>query len=312
VYLHAETGVWQLSGKAGLNAQAIREYLGKATVDQKFKLDSSGGFDGGKRESLGRLFMETPELMKQNIINNVKQLPVAVKDAMTWYLLLATLAALVFMPWNSRFLLARATLAAVCAPIVIYLLFFVQPRGLYPYISFLCIWAGGGISLLERFSIQGLKRWGVPVVVSVLMCAYFLTQDFPHQKPPYDYLQDGGRQADKHIGLRLKSFLPKEAVIMTRSGRIGFYSERVYVLPPQESFEAILEYAQKSKVSHLVVTPQLIGMRPQLEFLFQPVANPAAQFVPPAGLKLVYTGQEPGGLPYLVYSIPSPTVRNSQ
>jgi hypothetical protein len=90
---------------------------------------------------------------------------------------------------------------------------------------------------------------------------------------------------------------------MTRSGRIGFYSERQYLLPPQESFEAILSYAEKNRVTHLVVTPQLIGMRPQLEFLFRPVIEPGTPFTPPAGMQLVYTGMEPGGLPYLVYQL---------
>jgi len=55
IYLHAETGIWQLSGKSGLNVQVIREYLGKAPSDQKFRLDADGGFDSGKRESLLRL-----------------------------------------------------------------------------------------------------------------------------------------------------------------------------------------------------------------------------------------------------------------
>lgn len=302
VYLHAETGIWQLSGKSGLNAQAIREYLGKANVDQKLRLDSGGGFDAGKDESLGRLFRESPELMKQNVINNMKKLPQALSESLTWYLLLAASAAVIVLPWRGEFLLARWLLAAVCSPMVIYLLFFVQPRGLYPYVVFLCIWAGAGLTLPGRF-LPEHKRWLVPVVVAGLLGISFLYVDVPRQQPPYDYLQDGGRRADKHIGLRLKSILPKDAVIMTRSGRIGFYSERSYVLPPQESFEAIMAFAAKNRVTHLIVNPQLIGMRPQLEFLFQPVLSPETPFTPPAGLQLAYTGQEPGGLPYLVYRL---------
>jgi hypothetical protein len=141
------------------------------------------------------------------------------------------------------------------------------------------------------------------LLITAIICSYFLFIDFPRQKPPYEYDQDGGRRDDKHIGQRLNTVLPRDAVLMTRSGRIGFYSERKYVLPPQESFEAILSYAAKNGVTHLVVTPQLIGMRPQLEFLFLPVSRPRASFTPPAGMQLAYSGQEAGGLPYLVYGL---------
>lgn len=303
VYLHAETGIWQLSGKSALNAQVIREYLGKANVDQKFRLGTTGGFDEGKNESLARLFKEEPELMKQNIMNNIKLLPVTLMDAMTWYLLLAVMAAVACAPWTARYLVARGMLIGICSPLVIYLLFFIQPRGFYPYVAFLCIWAGGGISFVDRIVPQVLKRFHISLVITAILLAGFVYVDFPRQKPPYDYNQDGARRDDKHIGLRLKAVLPQKAVLMTRSGRIGFYSERPYVIPPQESFEAILAYAARNGVTHLVVTPQLIGMRPQLEFLFTPVANPGAPFTPPAGMKIVHAGWEPGGLPYLVYQL---------
>jgi len=50
-----------------------------------------------------------------------------------------------------------------------------------------------------------------------------------------------------------------------------------------------------------VVTPQLMNMRPQLAPLFGPLVNPGTPFAPPPDLQLIYAGEEPGGLPYLVY-----------
>jgi 4-amino-4-deoxy-L-arabinose transferase-like glycosyltransferase len=302
-YLHTETGKWQLSGKTGLNVQAIREYQGKTGPDQKFQLDAQGQFDGGKGESLGRMLREEPDLFWGNLKQNFKKMPSAFMDAMPWYLLLVTLAALMCSPWSRRHLLARALMVSICSPMVIYLLFFVQSRGFYPYVAAMCVWAGGGVTLLERFLPTGWRRWSPALLMTFTLTAYYVYVDVPRPKPPYVYTQDGGRRGDKHIGQRLKSILPRDAFIMTRSGRIAFYSERSFVIPPQEPFEVIMTFAAKNRVTHLIVTDQLINMRPQLEILFTPVVNPGASFVPPPGLKLVYSGQEQGGLPYLVYKL---------
>jgi len=306
IYLHAETGIWQLSGKSGLNTQVIREYLGKAPSDQKFRLDATGGFDSGKQESLIRLVKEDPELFINNVLKNCKALPIALAGALTWYLLLAALAAFFCTAWHGSFLLARAVLVAICSPIVIYLLFFVQPRGLYPYVAFLCIWAGGGVALLDKVKPLVWRRWSVSLAIAACLSAYFVYLDYPRAKPPYHYEQDGARQDDKHIGQRLKKMLPPDAVLMTRSGRIAFYAEKPMIIPPQESYGEIIAYAYKNKVTHLVVTPQLMNMRPQLEPLFGPLVNPGTPFVPPPDLKLIYAGEESGGLPYLVFQFLPP------
>jgi 4-amino-4-deoxy-L-arabinose transferase-like glycosyltransferase len=303
IYLHGETGKWQLSGKSGLNAQVIREYLGKGRTDQKFSLDAKGAFDEGKNESLSRLIKEEPELYKQNIRKNLVALPAALAESLTWYLLLAAVIAFACSPWTRRYLLARAILVGICSPMVIYLLFFVQPRGLYPYVAFLCVWAGGGIALIDKLRPRMWQRFPVSLAIAVVLCAYFVYLDFPRAKPPYQYTQDGGRQDDKHIGQRLKQLLPADAVIMTRSGRIAFYAEKPMVIPPQASYGEIIAYARKNRVTHLIVTYQIMNMRPQLAPLFGPLNDPGVPFEPPPEFRLIYAGAEAGGLPYIVYQI---------
>ena len=39
--------------------------------------------------------------------------------------------------------------------------------------------------------------------------------------------------------------------------------------------------------------------------LFDPALNPEVPFTPPPGLRLFFKGEEPGGLPYLVYEFTS-------
>lgn len=317
VYMRTMTGEWHLSGKAAGNAQVIKAYLGLSPegVDVKFRFNKSGdGFDIAQGEGLGKLLRENPGLFVYNIRKNISELAVSFSEAMTWYLLLAAATAFAFLPWRRRELQARACIAAICAPLVIYILFFVQPRGFYPYLSALCVMSGAGICLTGRLTgrltgIAGRQlpwhSW-LPLLLLVLpLSGYYLYLDFPRAKPPYHYTQDGARRDDKHIGQHLKKMLPPDAVLMTRSGRIAFYAERPMVIPPQESYEDIISYARKNRVTHLIVTNQLMNMRPQLAELYRPILNPFEPFVAPPELKLVYKGEEPGGLPYLVYQFVS-------
>lgn len=45
-------------------------------------------------------------------------------------------------------------------------------------------------------------------------------------------------------------------------------------------------------------------MRPRLEFLYDPVRHPD-RFTTPPELELVSIGEEPGGVPYIVYRFKS-------
>jgi len=309
VYLRTMTGEWHLSGKASGNAQVIKAYLGLSPegVDVKFRFNKSGdGFDIAQGEGLGKLLRENPGLFLHNVRKNISEFAKSFSDAMPWYLLLAAAAAFAVFPWKRRELHARACIVAICSPLVIYLLFFVQQRGFYPYISALCVLSGAGICLTERLGGMSGRQspwrsWLPLALLGLPLAGYYLYLDFPRAKPPYHYTQDGARRDDKHIGQRLKKMLPPDAVLMTRSGRIAFYAERPMIIPPQESYADIIAYGRKNRATHLIVTNQLMNMRPQLEALYGPIIYPGAPFVSPPEFKLIYRGEEPGGLPYLVY-----------
>ena len=154
VYLRTMTGEWHLSGKAAGNAQVIKSYLGLRPegVDVKFRFSKNNqyGFDIAKGEGLGKLLREEPKVFFYNIRKNLAEFPAAFNNSMPWYLLLAVAVAFVGMPWKRRDLFTRACFISLCSPMVIYLLFFVQGRGLYPYVSALCVMAGAGICLPGR------------------------------------------------------------------------------------------------------------------------------------------------------------------
>ncbi|RII25064.1 MAG: glycosyl transferase family 39 [Geobacter sp.] len=320
-YLHNETGKWQLSGKTGLNSSIIKEYRGAEAPDQHMRLDAKGQEVGGGDSTLLDLMKDDPDIFWGNVRDNLRALPREFANAFPAFLWPFVLLGFAWIPrfagaeteesgdaanlslrWHGG--VVRLMLAAICAPLLLYVLYFVQPRGFYAYIPVLLMMAGGGCAYLDglvrRF--LGTSSWitvFVPVVF-ILGC-WYVYKGIPGPKPPYSYTQDGGRYDDKQVGLRLREILPEKSVIMTRSGRIGFYSQRPYLMPPQGSFAEIVEYAAKHRVDYLIATLQLLSARPQLEPLYQPLFEPGRSFTPPAGMELVSIGQEPGGIPYIVY-----------
>jgi len=211
--------------------------------------------------------------------------------------------------WRGRALLVRGYLVATFTPLaVIIIFFFIGPEYTQPYLPVLFLWAGHGLVWLVTFvgERRGALRAAVivPVLMAIGYAGYLVAMQFPSERNvPYHYTQDEGRYDDKQVGMRLRKILPQNAVIMTRSGRIGFYAQRPYVMPPQADMGEIVSYARQQGVTHLVATIQLLNLRPQLEPLFGPILTPGAGIKPPAGFELVHAGQEPGGLPYLVYRI---------
>lgn len=319
-YLHNETGKWQLSGKTGLNSSIIKEYRGQVAPDQHMRLDDRGQEVGGGDSTLLDLLREEPDIFWGNILENIRALPrefAKVFPGFFWPLAFAGFvwrfrssvgereksgdAECPACHWSGG--VARLILAGVCAPLLLYVLYFVQPRGFYAYIPVLLMLTGGGCGYFDGLLRRSLRLlpWGIFVPAAFLLGGWYVYTGIPGPKPPYSYTQDGGRYEDKMVGIRLREIIPEKSLVMTRSGRIGFYSQRPYLMPPQGSLAEIVDYAARQKVDYLIATLPLLSMRPQLEILYQPLLDPGKNYVPPAGMELVFTGQEPGGLPYLVY-----------
>jgi 4-amino-4-deoxy-L-arabinose transferase-like glycosyltransferase len=303
-YLHSVTGAWQLSGKTGTNVNAIKEFKGLAISDQRFQLNDKGEFvhqDG----SLTGLIREEPRLFMLIVKKNVEEFIPALKSALPTYLWPFVLAGFFLLPWRGDGSRYRFFLLGTLAPLLLYLVFYIVSRYLYPYLPLLLILFTYALLRLDR-TVAG--RLGIPpawtaVTVAFLLGGNFIFAELPRPLSPYNYEQDGGRFDDKQVGLRIKQILPKGSILMTRSGRVSFYADMPMVIPPQAAPVQIMEYAHKHKVTHLVANIQLMNMRPQLEYLFTPLIQPDAPFSPPVGMEIVYIGQEPGGLPYIIYRL---------
>jgi len=312
-YLHHVTGHWQLSGKSTLNASMIRQFQGSETADSQFRLDNKRNMRGGGEMTLTDLIRHEPAVFWRNVNNNLSILPGAFMGVLPGYLWPLVLIGLFSTPWRGTALLQRALLVATCAPLAIYVLYFIQSRGFYAYVPVLLVWCGaGGLKLTEwfcRLVHRDSHRNLIAIAAALLLSVWYVYSVIPGPKPPYHYSQDGGRFDDKQVGQRLKGLIPDDSIIMTRSGRIAFYAQRPWVIPPQGSFEEIIAFAREKKVGYLIATIQILEMRPQLEALYAPLLEPGKPYTPPFGMELVYVGQEPGGLPYIVYRFHPGAVR---
>lgn len=301
VLLHQLTGKWQLSGKTAMNTSIIKEYMGKSISDERFQLDKTGEFikqDG----SLLQFMLKEPALFAENIKGNMRNFPTEFNGAIPYYLWPLVLIGFFACPWRGRHLEERLFLVFLASPLLLYVVFYIVNRYFYPYIPILVILTGAGAAKIGTM-LPSRRKFTVAVPAMAIVAGYFAYLDYPRPRPTYNYNQDGGRYDDKQVGLRLKQILPQQSVLMTRSGRISFYSQLPFVLPPQAGMDEIIAYARKHQVTHLIVNMQLVGLRPQLMTLFTPLTNPGTTYQPPRGLQLMYAGQEPGGLPYLVYRL---------
>ena len=302
VMLHGLTGKWQLTGKSKIAiADALSEYLRRPDIKHDPSFREIGYLD---------LFRMYPDYIRSNYRKN---LAACWRDMLPYYgWILAALGCLAGALGREK-LLQRAYLLATFAPLsVIVIFFFIGPEYTQPYLPVLFLFIGNGLSQAALWSgaalggiAQGrLTRYlaYAPLGLALLYGGWIVEREVPADRDlPYHYTRDEGRYDDKRVGLKLARTLPKDAVLITRSGRIGFYSGRSYLTPPQTDYAGLIEFAAKNKADYLIATLQLLGMRPQLEFLYGPILEPGRPFTPPPELELVSLSQEPGGLPYIVY-----------
>jgi hypothetical protein len=300
VLLHDLTGKWQITGKSKVAiADALSLYLDQPDLKHDPKFQELGYLD---------LFRLYPDYIRTNYLKNLKSCWREMLPVYGWIFAAIGL----FAAGVSRGRLwQRAYLLASFAPLVVIIVFFfIGPEYTQAYLPVLFLFIGQGLYQVGNWVLRGIGKPGlvarsacwIPVALAFLYGSWCVVSQLPADRNlPYHHTKDGGRLDDKHIGLKLSKSLPAGAAIMTRSGRIGFYSGRRWMVPPQADYAEIVAYARKYKLDYLIATDQILGMRPQLEFLFAPLLAPNRPFTPPPELELVLVNQEPGGLPYIVY-----------
>lgn len=264
--VHEVMGIWTLAGKSVVTlTDTLGYYLGRPDLNR----DPSFG-----HTSYMDLVTKYPGyfsfIIKKNFTELIKIMPIP--------LVIFSLAGFFALRNNSQGWSIRAFILGTLSPVCVLLtVFLISSAYIAPYIPFMLILCGQGLISTEAYLAGRLKveAHGFRYVTAVLVIGYVLNlayHEIPWVSPkPYELKMDGGRYDQKLLGKLLKQHLPPGATIMTRSGRIAFYSGLPWVDMPQADLETILTTAREKKVRYLIVHGELEILRPQLAGLLLPL-----------------------------------------
>lgn len=311
LFLHHQTGTWQLTAKTGATLWVgLGEYLGKFDIYREPNVKSIGFLD---------VIRDYPGFIPYNIRNNLHSISRELLPPYLW-----ALAAVGFIAggWDRRKLIERCYLVSTSAPLALIIVFFLASSGYTQFsLPVLFLWIGqGAVSIensLARLSPAAVTPFLKRNLLSMLVIGALALNSLVSQLPkdagkPYDPEQDGGRYDHKRIGLLLRKNLPAGSKIMTRSGRISFYSQLPTVYIPQADLASIIASARENKVRFLIVDGSLEQLRPQLEPLFMPLRNGPANILrftypdehqPISGVRLYLIYRHPASQGVAVYEL---------
>lgn len=283
--VHNVMGVWTMAGKSVVTlTDALGYYL------NRFDLNREPGFAKiGIMDLIRDYPGYFPYIFKVNFaeLRTIVPLPFLIAAAVGFF----------FPDRGERRADVRWFIAGGLFPVFILLtVFLVSSAYVAPYLPFVFILCGHGMvslekALLERFVGPRPAAGSIPWLSAAIVLCYVLYgawQVIPRKPPPpYTLQMDGGRYDEKLMGMMLKKYLPPGSLIMTRSGRIAFYSGLPRVDIPQADFETIIRTAREQKVRYLVVDGRQVTLRPQLGRLLEPLQGPESR-----SFVILPTGQE--------------------
>ena len=269
MYLHDNTGQWQLSAKT--QDASIEAWHAVARADREardsvlYALDDTGfGFAAG-RSSLVTLARDDPAGYVGIVRTNAGALatsivsPVA-NQRLSWLLLPLPLWGLAaFGAWRHRRSgVVRLVLAAGALPVATALAFFVQPRYLIVAVALATPLVGAAIAALST-------AWRRPVMLAVVaLLALSSLQAFRSEGAGWWHPSDHSDQREAGEWIAANTRLGDR--VMTRSMVVDYYAERPTMAIPYASMSEILRYARHYGARYLVVDwYTAVRLRPQLE-----------------------------------------------
>jgi Dolichyl-phosphate-mannose-protein mannosyltransferase len=268
MYLHDNTGKWQLSAKTQDASIEAWDAVARADRERRdsvlYALDETGLHFAAGRSSLVTLAREDPAGYLGIVRTNAGELAAAIANPVTgqrlsWLLLPLPLWGLaVFGAWRHRRSgVVRLLLAVGALPVATALVFFVQPRYLIVAVALATPLVGAGIAALS-------VAWRRPVMLAaVALLALSSVQAFRSEATGWWHPSDHSdqREAGEWIAANTR---PGDRV-MTRSMVVEYYVERPTMAIPYASLDEILRYARHYGARYLVVDwYTAVRLRPQL------------------------------------------------
>jgi 4-amino-4-deoxy-L-arabinose transferase-like glycosyltransferase len=269
MYLHDNTGKWQLSAKT--QDDSIEAWHAVARGDREtrdsllYALDETGLHFAAGRSSLATLAREDPAGYLGIVRTNIGTLTTSVVNPvsdqrLSWLLLPLPLWGLaVFGAWRHRRSgVVRLLLAVGALPVATALAFFVQPLYLIVAVALATPLIGAAIAALSG-------PWRRPVMlVVVALLALSSVQAFHGEAAGWWHPAD--RTDQRVAGEWIAANTGRSDRIMTRSMVVEYYAERPTMAIPYAGLDEILRYARHYGARYLVVDWYTTArLRPQLE-----------------------------------------------
>jgi Dolichyl-phosphate-mannose-protein mannosyltransferase len=268
VYLHDNTGKWQLSAKTQDASIEAWEAVARADREQRdsvlYALDETGLNFAAGRSSLATLARQDPAGYVGIVRTNVGELVGSITAPVTgqwlsWLLLPLPLWGLaVFGAWRHRRSgVVRLLLAVGALPVATALAFFVQPRYLIVAVALATPLVGAAIAALTgvwrrlvMLAVVGLLALSSVQAFHTEAAGWWHPSDHSDQREAGEWIAANTRPGDR---------------VMTRSMVVDYYAKRPTMAIPYASMDEILRYARHYGARYLVVDwYTAVRLRPQL------------------------------------------------
>ncbi len=294
-YLHRHTGRWTLSAKSGVVLEMAFAMLGKDSLHRKEKLDVLAyealgfsvhdlggdaptlgfGEDGVAGRERGDSFFDVARreplfamgFVLANVWDLVRALPS--RQVHPWPLAILSVAGAV-AAWRAGGESRRGLVwvAAAGMPVAAFALYGILPRFLVPVVPAALLLAAAGIEPVARWARRRLPavsemRAGTLLVATLVAFGGAKTaKAVATHSEPVEY---------RVVGEWLRDHLPDDALLMCRKPEIAFYARRPMVALVAADPPALVAFARKRHVTHLVLDRYAVwGIRPALRPLFDP------------------------------------------
>jgi len=295
-YVFRETGSWMVSEKAGVTFVTC---LGLSEGDTRAFDEATWGLDTTgcevfffSRESYDVSMLDAirayPAEFVQLVVRNARRFVGSLLSTRLLSFYLLPLMGLAFFrtTWTKARAKAEALLVASLAPVMVFLLFFIQDRYIATLMPILVIWLGLGAYELGGWlcgtaeSLLGSRvlrqRWRTPLAVipTIALVLFFVVLQ---PRVVEQYTSTGSfRLEHKTIGLWLKDNLTRGSVIMSRYPAIAFYAEAQWEPTPNATYDQMLTYARAQSVDYFALDEaETRELRPQFAFLFAEDQTPS-------------------------------------
>jgi len=283
-YVYRETGSWMVSEKAGvtfITCIGLSENDTVAFDQATWGLDSTGlEVFFFSRESYHVNMLDVirayPSEFAQLVVRNVRRFVSSALSLTLFSFYLLPFLGLAFFrtAWDKRRTKGELLLLASLAPVLVFVLFFIQDRYIATLLPTLVIWLGLGTYELGAWLCDTVANWldprklgrfwrGVVTALPTLVLIFFLA--LLQLRVVEQYTSTGSfRPEHKTVGLWLKDNIPSDSVIMARYPAIAFYADSRWEPTPNAAVPQVLEYALANGVDYFVVDElEARELRPQ-------------------------------------------------